>query len=81
MRSEAGGWGQEAERNAPEAGEGDGSAQRLGGGDRGSNWWRCAAGGSGRGEPGGPGESAPGREEGALGSPKRGAASLAGRST
>lgn len=33
MRSSAGGEGQDAERNAPEAGEGDGFVQSLGGGD------------------------------------------------
>lgn len=33
VRSSAGGEGQDAERNAPEAGEGDGFVQSLGGGD------------------------------------------------
>lgn len=79
MRSSAGGKGQDAERNAPEAGEGDGFVQSLGGGDGGSGWWRRTAGGSGGGEPGGPGEPAPGREVGAPGRPRPGVASLPGR--
>lgn len=79
VRSSAGGEGQNAERNAPEAGEGDGFVQSLGGGDGGSGWWRRTAGGSGGGEPGGPGEPAPGREVGAPGRPRPGVASLPGR--